>query len=302
MLRPGELLIDDDGVHLVGANGAIRKQRPDVAMKLMYPGDHTAEDGTLGAVPRDYAVQPQEVFADPSQIPLIAESEYEARIQHDIEAQNSIPDLLDLYGIPSTDQNGDGFCWIYSVGGCVQVVRVINNQPQTRMNPHSVGAIIKGGRNEGGWCGLGAEFVQKHGMASMDEWPEHSRDVRRYDTPEMREHMKQFTTPEMWIDLHRQAWDRNLARKQIATLLLSKVPVAADFAWWGHSVMLVQLVLVERGSFGWRFRNSWTDRYGDRGYSVIRGSKMETMGAVALLTTNASSMLSTVKTTPSLAF
>lgn len=269
----GYPLIDDDSPmdDLVGAIG------PDGAERMR------------GCVPRDYRVQPPETFAPPSEIQVIPESEWADRIKEQDEQQSSLEHIY-LSGpggeprFVNLDQDGAGFCWAYSTGHCTMLARLRDNQPLVRLNPHSVAAIIKGGRDEGGWCGLSAQFLRENGIApegsGPDKWPLFSRDVR-LDTPAMRASMARFKTTEDWVDLTQPVYDQTLSRGQIGTALLSNQPTALDFAWWGHSVCGVRVVQVEPGSFGWLILNSWNG-WGRHGLGVIQGSKMNVMGAVTL--------------------
>lgn len=175
-------------------------------------------------------------------------------------------------------------CWAYSTGHCTMLARLRDNMPMVRLNPHSVASIIKGGRDEGGWCGLSAKFLRENGIApegdGPGEWPLFSRRIS-LDTPAMRTSMARFKTTEDWVDLTQPVYDQTLSRGQIGTALLSNQPTALDFAWWGHSVCGVRVVQVEPGSFGWLILNSWKG-WGRSGLGVIQGSKMGVMGAVSL--------------------
>lgn len=108
------------------------------------------------------------------------------------------------------------------------------------------------------------------------------------DRYEVWENAKGNRITEDWIDVAKAVYDQNLTVDQIATCLLLDIPVAADFDWWSHSVCLTELVEVESGSFGFRIDNSWTDNWEDMGTSILRGSKMVPMGAVAIRSINAS--------------
>lgn len=264
MLYPKELIIDDN-----------------TASDLLFLPKVNGRDFSRGAVPRDLAVDPPTMFAPPSDIKLIPRSEWSARIDEQEEAKSRISDVLLHYSIPSTDQNGHGYCWAYSTVGCVQAVRAINNQPRVRLNPHSVAAVIKNGRDEGGWCGLSAKFLREVGVASFDHWKEHSRDIKQYDD-DCKADMAKHRITEDWVDLSKDVYDQNLSFDMLATCLLSLIPCATDFNWWGHSVMACDLVEVEPGDFGIRIRNSWTDGWGDKGFSVLRGSKCKPDGALAI--------------------
>ena len=69
-----------------------------------------------GAVPRDFAVDPIEMFAPPSEMVLIPRSEWSARIKEMEATKTRMSDLLKGRGIEPLDQNGQGFCWAYSTG------------------------------------------------------------------------------------------------------------------------------------------------------------------------------------------
>lgn len=228
------------------------------------------------------------MMGPPSEIKLIPRSEWSERIKEKERTESSLSHLLRRSGIPSTDQNGHGYCWAYSTVGCVQAVREFNNQRAIRLNPHSVAATIKNGADQGGWCGLSCRFLMERGVAPMGtgegQWPEHSRDYRQYE-PKCRDRMAQFKVSEGWVDLRRSDYDQQMTFDQVASCLLGNIPCALDFNWWGHSVMGCDLVELSRNDFGIRIRNSWTDGWGDKGFSVLQGSRTVPNGAVGLRVT-----------------
>jgi hypothetical protein len=69
---------------------------------------------------------------------------------------------------------------------------------------------------------------------------------------------------------------------------MAGIPCVGDFNWWGHSVCLLDVVEVEPGDFGIRILNSWSDQWGERGTSVLRGSKCRPDNAIATRTTKPS--------------
>jgi hypothetical protein len=266
-LFPNELVINDDW------KDADALFKPKVnGMKFGRGYDPESVDESVRAM-----------LGTPDEIKVIPKSEWSARIKQQEETKSRTSDILRRKGIASTDQDGDGYCWMYSGVGCVIARRAVNNQKYVRLNAHSSAAIIKKGRNEGGWCGLSSQFLMEHGVATFDEWPEHSRDTR-HDTPETRKVMAKYRVTEAFIDLTKPVHGRNMTFEQVATCLLRNIPVAVDFNWWTHSVLGCDLVEIERGSFGIRIRNSWTDSWGDKGFSVLEGSKTIPNGAVAIAT------------------
>lgn len=259
----------------------------------------------FGCVPRDYNVMPQEMLASPKEMKVIPYSEWDARYDEEERNKSSLEHvyLSGPNGTPAfvnLDQNGDGYCWAYSDGAAIMIDRLKRGLPLVRLNPHSIAAIIKGGRDEGGWCGLSHKFYREVGCApegnGPGEWPLHSRNLK-YDTPEMRASMARFKIDEDWYDLGRQEWDQKLTEAQSATCSFNNIPGGEDFAWWSHSVCRIRHVRIERNSWGKLILNSWVG-FGRYGLAVLRynsfdttngpqGGKAVCAGAVAVGTTTA---------------
>jgi hypothetical protein len=249
---------------------------------------------TFGLVPRDYDQFPEPMFAPPSDMQLIPESEWDARYDEQERLQSSLEHIY-LSGPNGTpafvnlDQNGHGYCWAYSTGQSIMLDRLRRNLPMVRLNPHATAAIIKKGRDEGGWCGQSAKFAREIGYAlegnQAGQWPLHSRDLRN-DTQELRAQMAKYKIDEDFVDLTRQVYDQNLTTAQVATCGFLNIPGPGDYNWWGHSVCRVRWVRIERGSWGQLILNSWKG-WGRHGLGVLRGSKAICNGALAVRSTTA---------------
>ena len=248
----------------------------------------------FGLVPRDYSTDPERMFAAPKEMKIIPESDWDAYYDEQ-EAMLSSLEHIYLSGPGGTpafqnlDQNGDGYCWAYSTGQSIMLDRLKRNLPLVRLNPHATAAIIKKGRNEGGWCGQSGAFGAEHGYAiegtGPGQWPLHSRNVQKYDTPELRAEMAKYRITEDWTDLTREVYDRNLTTAQVATCGLTNIPGPGDYNWWGHSVCRVRWVRIEPGSWGQLILNSWPN-WGRHGLGVLRGSKAVPNGALAVRLTS----------------
>ncbi len=184
-----------------------------------------------------------------------------------------------------TRRNGtvlvSGNCWAYSTGSAITVVRALNHAPYVRLSPHAVACKIKNFRDEGGWCGLSAEFARTKGYPTVRTWPEKSMS-RANDKPEVWTEAALSIVTEDFCDLTRAVYDQNLNFDQVASCLLMGIPCMVDFNWWSHSVCALDLVEVEPGSFGLLIWNSWSDSWGTQGMGVLRGSQAIPNGAVAI--------------------
>jgi len=225
-------------------------------------------------------------FGDaPGQIKLIPRSDWSAIIKERKARKAGLKFLRKRAAngqqMPTLDQNGQGYCWAYSVARCIQYCRAYANLPYQRLSAHAVACKVKNFRDEGGWCGLSAEYARQHGYPSIATWPEKSMS-RSNDRPEVWEEAKQNIITEGYYDLSLPVYNQNMMEEQIMTCLLNDIPVAADFSWWGHSVGLIDADEIESGNFTYEGDNSWTDGWGEQGSFSLAGSKKKTMGAVAI--------------------
>lgn len=182
-------------------------------------------------------------------------------------------------------------CWAYSTGHALMFTRFVQNEPVIRLNPHATACIIKGGRDEGGWCGLSAKWAEENGYAvegtGTGQWPLQSMNLRKYDTPELRAEMAKHRTGESYVDLTRQVYTRSLTKKQFATCLMSGIPCPSDWNPWSHSVCSIRWVRVERGRYLPLIINSWKG-WGRHGLAVIQYNSGVPDGAVALISSTPS--------------
>lgn len=237
-----------------------------------------------GLVPRDWKTHPAETFAPLTDLELIPRSEWSDRIKEKA-AQKSR--LSDLRNFAALNQNPQPYCWAYSTTTAVMLLRAVNNQPPVRLSAHAIGCKVMSFQERGGWCGLSAKFHREQGCPSVELWTERSMN-RNNDRAETWANASLHKVTEDWADLTRQVYDQNMTFDQVATCLLSNIPVAVDMTWWAHSICAMDLVEVEPGSFGLLILNSWGDEWGERGTAILRGSKAIPDGAVALRVTGAS--------------
>lgn len=240
---------------------------------------------TFGAKPRNYTEDPVTMHADPTGLPVIDPTDWDAYYDEQEAQQSSLEHLFLRGGQPAfvnLDQNGDGHCWAYSTGHAMMLAALRDNRPVARLNPHFVASYLK--RFDGGWCGASAKVFQDVGCCvegtGADQWPLHSNNSSAI-TAERLAAAALHKTVENWYDLARAVWDQELTNRQIATCSFMNVPTPEDYNWWGHSVCGLRHVRVERGSWGRLILNSWLG-WGRYGLAVLRGSQSIADGAVAI--------------------
>lgn len=269
---PKEFIIDDETL-----------QDPAVKDMLFLPKVNGEIKGA-GMYPRDYKSWPESMYQIPDDSLVIPESEWDARYEEEEKEQSSIEHVRNTGAngqmIPSLDQDGQGFCWMYGATMALMLLRALANMPYVRLSGHSAACRVKNFRDEGGWCGLAAKWLREFGINTVAEWPEKSMS-RQYDTPENREKAKSYRVIEDVMDLRREVYDQKMTKLQIATALFLKQPVQMDFNWWGHDVCGIRWCRIEAGSWGPKIINSWTDQWGNRGTAILRGERSIANGAVA---------------------
>lgn len=243
------------------------------------------KDVRFGLVPRDYAVEPEAMFAPPDQMNVVDPSEWDARFDEQEATESSLEHIFLRGGKPAfvnLDQDGDGDCWAYSTGHAKMLADLRDKGTCPRLNPHFIATYLK--RFGGGWCGASAKVLFEVGCveegSGSDKWPLHSHDTKLVTATRLEAAAKHKST-EDWRDLTRQVWDQDLTAKQLATCSFNNVACPSDFNWWGHSVAQVRWVRIERGSWGPLILNSWKG-WGRHGLAVLRGSQATADGAVSI--------------------
>lgn len=248
---------------------------------------------SFGAVERDYSIYPETMFAQPTEMEIIPETEWDARYAEQESTQSSMEHIFlsSPGGTPAfanLDQDGFPDCWAHSTGHSIMLDRLKQNLPVVRVNPVGVATLLK--QTSGGWCGLSAKFARENGYPPIGtgtgEWPYQSRKGK--DTPELRANMTKFKVVEDWVDLTQQVYSQNLTRAQLSTCLFNNIPCPVDFNWWSHSVCAVRWVKLEAGGWGLLILNSWGPSWGRNGLGILKGSQMVPNGAVATRMTTAS--------------
>jgi hypothetical protein len=256
MLRPGEPVIDDSspvGGVLLGA-------------------------GVCGTVPRDYAAMPARPYGAVD-MPVLSMQEIEDRAVQMARDETRLSDLYLAAGWENLNQNGFNFCWQFGPAHGLMLLRLVQNQGYVRLAAACPATVHTRGQNVGSWGAQGMENLTQMGAPAVGVFPEFS--MRTGDvTDAVKANALKYRITEGWFDAAAPMWDRNMSYQQVLTLLACRIPVVADFDYWGHCVCLVDPVVTAPGVIDVRLINSWKD-WGMRGLAVAKGSKARPDNAVA---------------------
>jgi hypothetical protein len=240
-----------------------------------------------GLVPRDYSIYPKEMYK-PADIEIFTKDKLLEYMKENEAQKSTLAHVRDTAvggkQMPCLDQGSVGYCWAHSTVHCVMLLRALSGQPYVPLSAYMVAAIIKKGRDEGGWCGLSGKFLRDVGVCSQQLWAQGDRNTAN-DNAACRENAALHKVTEDWMDLNSADYDHQLSTAQLHTVLVLGMPCAVDFNWWGHSVCALRPVEVEAGSIGLEILNSWGMQWGTNGTGILRGSKAVPDGAVCLAVT-----------------
>ncbi len=242
---------------------------------------------STGAVERDFDVDPVMMRESPDKMELLDEANYDAAYDEAEAQQTSLEHMFLRGGAPAflnLDQNGFPDCWAYSTGQGMMMDAMKQGIEIPRYAPTGVATMLR--QTNGGWCGLSKKFASDNGYPvegnGPGQWPALSRKGK--DTPELRAAMALHKVTKDWYDFGRKEYNQVLSQKQLHTMSNQANPCPADWMDYGHSMLLVRVVRIERGVWRPLVLNSW------------KGWGYHGLGVLPIWPNNAVSILSTTST------
>lgn len=230
--------------------------------------EQTTQFGSAGTFVRDYVESPVGSLTFASQFPgpLIKRPDWSAMIKEREERGQTLQRIMLDAGVKVKDQGRTNYCWAFAPVSALELNRAAAGLPYVDLSPTSVAARVKNFRNVGGFGTQALQELATRGVNAASQWPTNAID-RKYDNQQSRVQANSFRQTEWW-DLQPKNLD------ELITALLLGLPCPVVYMWWGHQVLAIDPVEVEPGSFGVRILNSWGTRWGDKGFAIIRGSRV----------------------------
>jgi hypothetical protein len=203
---------------------------------------------------------------------IIPRADWQGIIEEKTNRKTHLSDLAKQAGLPIRSQRSTNYCWAFATVRALELLRVVQNQPQVELSGASVAAPIKRFRNDGGWGKDALEWIIEHGVCPADRWPTTAIN-RSLDNPANREAAKLYRVTEWW-ELRPRTIDEHVS------CLLRNIPVSVGLNFWGHQVCDTDALWVN-GQIGVGFDNSWSEDWGEGGRGVRQGKKILADDAVA---------------------
>lgn len=157
---------------------------------------------------RDRVVDPEGGFAKPMTFPKLSRQEIRERFEEQERKKTRLYDLLQQEKIPAPYQYRFSNCWANGSKDAIAVAEFLMGRPFVSLSATSASALIKNGRDVGGWGIELLKFAAEHGLAEEKYWPNNSIDRRKYDTAESRASRETHKIdPNGWIDVPKGDWD-----------------------------------------------------------------------------------------------
>lgn len=226
-----------------------------------------------GYIPRDYRAVPEFSQYQEYTGKMYPKSDWVELIELQKENKTSPYDVHKHNKVPVLDQGRYGYCWMYGTVACVLNRYAAQGlDPVPALNAHGTAALVKNFRNQGGFGVEAAKGIQKFGIPEFKVWPKFSNDRSLQNKASVKANSKKHKLV-TFEELPRNAFE---AVMSALICPIDPVPLTLAYSDWRHLVGGMRAVY--RGSgrsldFGIEFVNSWTERYGEKGYGTRWGKK-----------------------------
>lgn len=245
--------------------------------------DQIAPDGCgKGYVPRDYASYPLGALkfakAAPS-IKAMTDAELREAIEYKTANKAWLWNKFDRVGLSVKNQQNSNYCWAHGAVRACEACYIFSGGKVHTLAAFDAGAVIKGGRNQGGSGIVAVEFIADRGVCSEALHRPMDFDSSRSAEQEASAQLHKILA---YDDL--DPGDNRLIYSYVA----NDIAVTVGIPIWSHEVCITGLA-IESGTIYPLIDNSWGTGYGNNGRAVLHGAytRFDEAGAVREMTPSA---------------
>lgn len=221
------------------------------------PPVNPAGHGT-GYENRDYAAKPKGKAYSGK---IYTKAELLERIREKNANKSWMRDKCDAVGSRVKNQSNSSYCWIHAPVRLMEIANVVAGNAQLTLSAFYAGALIKGGRNQGGSGVYGVEWLIEHGTCREDLHP-----PMDFSTRNSQEAIANAAKHKV-VEAEEFDPDDLMA---IYSAVADDIAVTVGIPVWGHEIAITFLA-DENGSIFPGIDNSWGEDYGTNGRAVLHG-------------------------------
>lgn len=240
------------------------------ASRLVTLGNDPLASIATGFELRDYGVNPLGSYAAQFSGTRIPRSDWDELIEMQDRNESSPWHVHKSNKLPILSQATLPYCWMYgTVAGVMNRYGAQGIEPVPHLSATGPAAQGKQWRKSGGWAGEAIKYIEQYGIPTVATWPDHAFDRSLANNRE-----QQADAAKHKIVEFREIESRDFDMAVSALLSpFNPCPVTLGLAWWGHLVCGLRVVKIAPGKYGIVIVNSWTEKWGDRGYAVLTEEK-----------------------------
>lgn len=174
---------------------------------------------------------------------------------------------------PILSQSRTNYCWCF---GLVQGVAVAlaqsgyDESPPLHLSASYPAQLYKNYRNVGGWAMQAVQAVQKHGIPTVQVFPEALISRSQSNRSTVKKSAQKYGIAE-----YEEIPSRDFSTAFSALIAPDCSPVTLGLSWWGHLVLGIKGVYEEGKGYGILIVNSWGKNWSGDGTQVLweKGSR-----------------------------
>ena len=245
------MILHSDGTPIIQSDADLRALAPvGVELGRGYDASNAPAEGYSTA----------SIFWNIEKIPR---SKWDELIDRQDREQSSVEHWCEATGVPITDQKSYGYCWMYGTIGACMAKAAMDGFAAYR-NPFYPAYLGKNGANQGGWAEEALRYIQRFGCPEFSVFPDQPTNRSAFEREEVKRSAEQFKVFS-FFELPRNDFDAACS----ALLRPNPLPITLGLNWWGHLIYATKVARISAGEYGLLIRNSWTERWGNKGKAIL---------------------------------